>query len=80
MIFHEICLLAETFQKLWKILQNLSSAAVMIGALRVNALHATFTLEANNMNPDKTAPLHRSSQIWVHIVSGFKLGPESREK
>ena len=26
-----------------------------------------FFMEANNMNPDKTAPL-RSSLIWVHIV------------
>ena len=45
MIFHENCLLADNsheisylifFQKLGKLSQNLSSAAVVIGALRVN--------------------------------------------
>ena len=45
MIFHENCLLADNskeisylifFQKLGKMLQNLSSAAVVIGALRAN--------------------------------------------
>ena len=46
MIFHENRLLADDshditpyfFQKLRKMLQNLSSAAVVIGALRVNYL------------------------------------------
>ena len=47
MIFHENHLLADNsneisylifFRKLEKMLQNLSSAAVMIGALRVNNL------------------------------------------
>ena len=44
MIFHENCLLADNshdiipyyFRKLGKMSQNLSSAAVVIGALRVN--------------------------------------------
>ena len=49
MIFHENRLLADDsheisylvfFQKLGKMLQNLSSAAVVIGALRVNYLSA----------------------------------------
>ena len=49
MIFHENCLLADDShvisylifcQKLGKMLQKLSSAAVVIGALRVNSLHA----------------------------------------
>ena len=47
MIFHDNCLLADDpheisylifFQKLGKILQNFSSAAVVIGVLRVNFL------------------------------------------
>ena len=47
MIFHENCLLADNsheisylflFQKLGKMSENLSSAAVVIGALKVNSL------------------------------------------
>ena len=41
MIFHENRLLAYFFQKLRKMLQNLSSAAVVIGALRVNCSVST---------------------------------------
>ena len=45
MIFHENCLLADNshetsyliFFKIWKMLQNLPSAAVVIGALRVKS-------------------------------------------
>ena len=49
MIFHENCLLADNaheisylifFEKLRKMSQIFSAAAVMIGALRVNSLHA----------------------------------------
>ena len=55
MIFHENRLLADDsleisylifFRKLGKILQNLLSAAVVIGALRVNA-YATINVRNN---------------------------------
>ena len=53
MIFHENCLLADNsheisylifFSKLGNMSQNLSSAAVMIGALRVNIALGTWRM------------------------------------
>ena len=53
MIFHENCLLADDshvisyliLSKMGKMSQNLSSAAVVIGALRVNVILANFVLK-----------------------------------
>ena len=79
MIFHENPLLADDshaisylifFQKLGKMLQNLSSAAVVIGALRVNQLLVYCKFEnsskkffrntirvSNGLNPDQAPRL-----------------------
>ena len=68
MIFYENCLLADNsheksylifFQKLGKLSQNLSSAAVMIGALMVNFFLARGNFYhlliafANSLEPDQ---------------------------
>ena len=68
MIFHENCMLADNsheisylifFRKLGKMSQNLSSAAVVIGALRVNSdldsgdfCHLLITF-SNSLDPDQ---------------------------
>ena len=66
MIFHENCLPADNshetsylfFRKLEKMSQNLSSAAVVIEALRVDALSASVIFSmvitiANSFDPDE---------------------------
>ena len=69
MIFHENCLLADNsleishlifFGKLGKMLQNLSSAAVLIGALRVKALRRTRSSFRENR---EASPNIKSSRI-----------------
>ena len=71
MIFHENRLLAEdsheisfliSFRKLGKTLQNLSSAAVIIGALRVN----TFQQDKTESS-DQTVWMHRLVCDFVRI-------------
>ena len=57
MIFHENRLLADNsheisylfFRKLGKMLQNLSSAAVVIGALRVIMVHRACEIHITNL-------------------------------
>ena len=60
MLFHENCLLADDsheilylyfFQKLGKTSQNLSSGAVVIGALRVNQCNVSFHLSHHCNRP-----------------------------
>ena len=73
MVFHENHLLADDsheisyliFYKLRKTLQNLSSAAVVIDALRVNNYHAEpryvfFFLKKSSVDPDQLASTEAS--------------------
>ena len=66
MIVHENCLLADNsheishlifFQKLGKMPENVSSAAVVIGALRINSVH--------NMNVN-TCISHLTNSIYIY--------------
>ena len=73
MIFHENCLLADVsheisypifFRKLGKMLQNLSSGAVVIGALRVNQCNISFHLSHQCNGPQPNAVLvHEPTKI-----------------
>ena len=38
-----------------------------------NSLQNTFTIKANNMNPDLKLNSHRSSLIWVHLTARIAL-------
>ena len=66
MIFLENCLLADNsheisylifFQKLGKMSENMSSAAVVIGALRINSVH--------NMHAN-TCKSHLTNSIYIN--------------
>ena len=55
------------FQKLGKILQNLSSAAVVIGALRVKYMYVEMF----------SGPLHKSCQLIPGVQTGHTPGINS---
>ena len=46
------------------------SAYIISAAYNQNALQKTFTMEANTMYPDQTAPLG-SSLTWVYIFGNI---------
>ena len=77
MIFHENRLLADDshiisylifVEKLGKMSQHLSSAAVVIGALRAKFLLLCVLLKCLCSNFEGS---QRSSLIWVHTVGGM---------